>query len=102
MKRSSYVANNLLSLVKSFNHYICILLYYTTVYHIFKVIKVVSAYDFTCPHPGQWNLIAETKNCTRKDYVCLLDDVELKDIEACKSGGPRIENNGNFIILSCL
>lgn len=63
-------------------------------YHIFKVIKVVLAYDFTCPHPGQWNLIAETKNCSRKDYVCLLDDVKLKDTEACKSEGPRIENNG--------
>ncbi|CAC5418443.1 unnamed protein product [Mytilus coruscus] len=78
----------------SYNHYINI------IYHIFKVIKAVFAYDFTCPQPEQWNLIAETQKCPRKDYICLLDEVELKDTAACKSGGPRIENNGFKAVLN--
>lgn len=68
------------------------------IYPILKVIKAVSAFNLTCPHPGQWNYTAEAKNCSITNYICLLADivadVELEITEDCRPG-PRRERKGN-------
>ncbi|XP_076090563.1 obscurin-like protein 1 [Mytilus galloprovincialis] len=79
---------------------------------LWLVIKAVSAFNLTCPHPGQWNYTAEAKNCSITNYICLLADivadVELEITEDCRPG-PRRErkgfktelNKGNFNRKNC-
>ncbi|CAC5370538.1 unnamed protein product [Mytilus coruscus] len=64
-----------------------------------KVISFVTAYNLTCPHPGQWELRAKVKNCSSiENYVCLFDAVQLTFAEICKK--PQLERKGNKLFLN--